>query len=161
MQMNCVIRTKGFTLLELMVTIAIVAILLAIGVPSFQSFIMNNRLTAQANDFVSALNLARSEAIKRASAISITATSSTASNEFGNGWSVKVTSNNEVLRTHDTLQGSNTLDSVDNVTTIQFQSTGTIGANRTFNLCDSRKTGRQIIISTTGRVNMNSNFTCP
>lgn len=55
----------GFTLIELMVTIAVAAILLAVAVPSFRHLIISNRLTTAANDVVTALTVARSEAIKR------------------------------------------------------------------------------------------------
>ena len=58
-------KEPGFTLIELLVTIVVATILLAVGVPAFQSFIKNNRVTAQTNDLVSAIQLARSEALKR------------------------------------------------------------------------------------------------
>jgi type IV fimbrial biogenesis protein FimT len=56
---------SGFTLLELLTTVFVASILLAIAVPSFRDMSAGNRLTTQANDVVAALNLARSEAIKR------------------------------------------------------------------------------------------------
>ena len=55
---------RGFTLIELMVTIAVAAILIAIAVPSFKTLTVSNALTSAANDMVGALNLARMEAIK-------------------------------------------------------------------------------------------------
>jgi type IV fimbrial biogenesis protein FimT len=58
-------ESRGFTLIELMITIFIGALLLAIAVPSFQSTIASNRLATQTNDLVGALNYARSEAITR------------------------------------------------------------------------------------------------
>ncbi len=58
-------QVKGFTLVELMVTIAVAATLLVIAVPSFRSIINSNRLTTAANTVVNALNVARMEAIKR------------------------------------------------------------------------------------------------
>ncbi len=48
---------KGFTLLELMTAIAVMAVLLSVGVPSFVQIIRNNRITAQTNELVSALNI--------------------------------------------------------------------------------------------------------
>lgn len=58
-------RMSGFTLVELMVTIAVASVALSIAVPSFNQLIVTNRLAAQANEVVAALNFARSEAIKR------------------------------------------------------------------------------------------------
>ena len=58
-------RALGFTLLELMVTILVAAILLGIGVPNFREFQRNNAIIAAANDLVSATLAARAEAVKR------------------------------------------------------------------------------------------------
>lgn len=59
------IRIQGFTLIELVVTMAVAAILVAVAVPSMRTVIQNGRLNTQANDLVGDLSLARSEAIKR------------------------------------------------------------------------------------------------
>lgn len=58
-------------MIELMVGIAVLGVLLAVGVPSFQSFIAASRITTTNNDFVSALALARSEAIRRGNRITV------------------------------------------------------------------------------------------
>lgn len=55
---------KGFTLVEMMVTVVVLAIVITVAVPSFASLITSNRLTAEANDSLSAFYLARAEAIK-------------------------------------------------------------------------------------------------
>ena len=57
----------GFTLVELMVTVAVAAILMAIAVPNMRSVIQNTRISNQINELTSDLNFARSEAIKRGS----------------------------------------------------------------------------------------------
>ncbi len=74
----------GFTLIELMVTIAIVAILLGIGVPSFQGFVAGQRVKTASYDISSALTLTRSEALKRNADVVITP----ASGGWQNGWTV-------------------------------------------------------------------------
>ena len=55
----------GFTLVELMITIAVAIILLGVGIPLFDTMLANNRAVTQSNMFVTALNLARSEAISK------------------------------------------------------------------------------------------------
>lgn len=55
---------NGFTLIELMVTMAIAAIILTQAVPSFRAMIANNKITSQVNEFVTAINMGRSEAAK-------------------------------------------------------------------------------------------------
>lgn len=57
-------RTSGFSLIELMISIAILAILLALGWPSFQGSLRSNRIATASNEFLAALSLARSEAIR-------------------------------------------------------------------------------------------------
>ena len=52
-------RRSGFTLLELMVTLAIVAIVLTVGIPSFREMMRENRLATQTHEFLAALALAR------------------------------------------------------------------------------------------------------
>lgn len=57
-------RSGGFTLIELMVTISIAAVLLAVGVPSFVAFQRNSELSGAANSLLSAINAVRGEAMK-------------------------------------------------------------------------------------------------
>lgn len=64
-------RTGGFTLIELMVGVSVLAILLAVGIPSFSAIMRNNRIASGANNLVGALNFARSEAIKRGDPVTV------------------------------------------------------------------------------------------
>jgi type IV fimbrial biogenesis protein FimT len=61
----------GFTLMELLIVIALAALILAIGAPSFGEFRRNNRLTGAANDLLGSIQLARTEAIKRQRNVSV------------------------------------------------------------------------------------------
>jgi len=58
-------KDRGFTLIELMVTLAVAGILMVIAIPSFRNITLKNRLSTTANQFVDALNTARMEAVKR------------------------------------------------------------------------------------------------
>ncbi|MDP3330641.1 MAG: GspH/FimT family pseudopilin [Methylococcaceae bacterium] len=84
---------QGFTLIELMVTISIAAILLGVAIPSFTSTITSNRLTTNANELVTALNLARSEAIKRGQQVTVRRKGTT-NTQWESGWDVFVDINN-------------------------------------------------------------------
>lgn len=78
-------RIQGFTLIELMITLAIAAIVLAIAVPSFKTTILNNKSVALGDEFAQALNFARSEAVKTKKRVSICASSDGAT--CTGGWS--------------------------------------------------------------------------
>ena len=85
-------KVRGFTLVELAVTLAVAAILLALATPSFAELLRRNRLAAANNELVTALNVARAEALRRGRPVSICASAdqrSCAGNaDWGTGWVV-------------------------------------------------------------------------
>jgi type IV fimbrial biogenesis protein FimT len=85
---------QGFTLIELIVTMAVLAIVLSIAAPSFNNMITNNRSTSMASELTGAVNFARSEAIKRAKRVSIcpssNGTSCLTSSDWAKGWLIFV-----------------------------------------------------------------------
>jgi type IV fimbrial biogenesis protein FimT len=83
-------RAAGFTLVELMVTVAIVAILSAIALPSFSTSIRNSRLASTTNEFIAGVNLARSEAVKsnRIGQICASSDGATCGTDWSAGWIV-------------------------------------------------------------------------
>lgn len=68
----------GFTLLELMVVLAIAGVLFAVGIPAMGDFIRNSRITSAANDVMGALHFTRSEAIKRRQPVTLCTSASAA-----------------------------------------------------------------------------------
>lgn len=84
---------RGFTLLELMTAIAVMAVLLGIGVPAFTSIIRNSQIAAESSNLLSALTLARSEAMKRGVRVSVCAATANLEScagaaDWSNGWIV-------------------------------------------------------------------------
>lgn len=80
----------GFTLAEIMITMAIVGVLLAVGMPSMREFIQNGRITAVTNELVSSLMVARSEAMRQSTTTcvcpSTNGTACAASSSWETGW---------------------------------------------------------------------------
>ncbi|MGH8501581.1 MAG: GspH/FimT family pseudopilin [Gammaproteobacteria bacterium] len=159
---------SGFTLIELMVTVAVAAILVTVAVPSFQTMIESNGLTSQVNQFITALNGARSEAVKRGK--QITLCKSADGNGCGGstigyeaGWIVFVDDNQdgvrqtteELLRFSGALKQSYTLRESNNfVTRISFKPSGEANSLGTFVLCKDNNTSksRTVIVIRTGRM---------
>lgn len=83
-------RAAGSTLLELMITVAISAILLGIAIPSFSSFVVRSRVTTYSNDLIGTVNYARSEAVRLGTTVSICGSTdqTTCSNSWDSGWIV-------------------------------------------------------------------------
>ncbi|NMG74525.1 GspH/FimT family pseudopilin [Aromatoleum diolicum] len=81
-----VIRVQGFSLIELMVTIAILAIVAGIGYPSFQGLLATQRVRAAASALYDSMIIARSEALKN----NANATFAVAGSDLSKGWTVQV-----------------------------------------------------------------------
>ena len=76
----------GFTLLELLITIALIAIVMGIGVPSYQDFVVKNRIQTQASEIRSSLAMARVEAIRRGIIVVVCPGRTVCGGEWDEGW---------------------------------------------------------------------------
>lgn len=164
-------RQYGFTLMELLVTVSIVAILAAIGIPSLTETIKSNRITAQVNEFVLALNFARSEAIKRGVRVSLCKTSDTmtcirdgAGSNWEQGWIIFTNQDNDnindggsetILKVQDSVQAQITIIGNGNIDDmISYKPDGMIVNGGSITVCDDRveEEGKRIVITpVTGR----------
>lgn len=123
-------RSTGFTLIEMLITLVIASILLGVAYPAFNNMVNNNRLASTANSFIGALAIARNEAINRGQSVSVQAKTPQADNEWGGGWTVELPDPNNpgstiVIRDFASLdQQSITLDSSNDVSTITFNARG-------------------------------------
>jgi len=152
-------RNAGFTLIELMITVLVGAILLGIAVPSFRNFVQNSRLSAEANTLVYSLNLARSEAVKRNTSVEVCASmdGATCAGTWANGWIVCTPSAGcgTVLQTSAQVALGNTVsEQVSHATQVTFSSDGEAGQSYQFVFCDSRGVadGRDVEINLIGRI---------
>ena len=157
---------RGFTVIEILVTLSVVSILLAMAAPSYRTLVQDSQLIAQSNNFFSAMMLAKSEAIKRSSPTTICSstngTTCAGVTAWTSGWLVFADTDNdgtvdageEIIRVGSALSGQSTLTS-GNRTRVTFAASGfTLGFNDTFSLCDSRgaEMSRRLILSNQGRL---------
>ena len=161
----------GFTLIELMIVMVVVAIFVTVGVPNFQNLVRDNRLSTQTNSLVSSLHYARSEALKTGTQViacrSIDGATCAAGTgtTWETGWLVYVDADNSnalnagdvVLQSSSGLSAGNTLRASGGFNTnIIYQASGlqSSGAGD-FRLCDGNNpdvnAGRLISVSSTGR----------
>jgi len=160
--------SNGFTLVEVIVTLVVVAIIIAVGIPGLSSIMANNRAIANSNDLVTALSFSRNEAVKRGMRVSTCAKSSAAqgnltcsenNNDWPNGWFAFVNSDGntaaEPLRSWPAPPGDFTIDGP---AAVSFNSSGAIeGGSATLTIAYSHCTGQQnrtITISTTGHTSI-------
>lgn len=158
-------KMRGFTLVEMIITVAISAILLSIAIPGFQSLIKKNQIATQANDLIVDLALARSEALKRATKVSM-CTSTNGAACTTSSWTAgrmiftdsgdpgKLDGADAVLRVSSSLAEGVSLTgapaAIGNY--IQYSPTGEVASSGNLTLCKKGVKGRIISISKTGRV---------
>ncbi len=150
-------KCEGFTLIELGFTVVIVAIVTTLAIPSMTELFKSTRITNGVNEFVAALQLARSEAVKRGESVSINADGV----DWEDGWLV-VTAGGVTLKQFKQLHVDMTVTSVGGFTSFTYDATGRIDNADTLTWCDDRtaENGRLIAINATGRTSVDT-FACP
>ena len=170
--------TRGFTLIELMVTIAIMSIMVAIGFPSFQTMIASNRLTSSANAMVSALQLARMEAVKQHEWV-IIKPKDDVTDGWANGWYVFVDFNGNnsqdsltepTIATFDALNSTTTVSAVDDTSVtatsgyknrVSYRPSGRVNSPGHFTFCSAAAQDfRKVVIAATGRIHVETPTSC-
>ena len=165
-------RSSGFTLMELIVTLALAVIVLTLGVPSFQDALRNDRLTTRTNDLIGALQLTRSEAITRGVRVTLcksaNGTSCASSGGYEQGWIVFVDPNDNatvdagetIIRIFEPFPTGANMTLTGNTHVAQYVSFAATGTTQltsgafqagTLTLCQAPK-ARQVVINSVGRV---------
>jgi type IV fimbrial biogenesis protein FimT len=155
-------RERGFTMVELMVTISIGMILMAIAVPGLEELIDAQRVKGFAYELVSDLTLARSEALKRGQNVTLTPSST----GWGGGWTVTTTQTSPSLAviqlSQKNLAGTG-VTFTQSPSALTFDNNGRLaGASTTtrFGFGDRSSHQRCISIDPTGRAK-SANTPCP
>lgn len=150
---------SGFTLVELMIVLAVLAVLMGLAVPSMGQFMLSGKLRAYSNEMVASVVLARSEAIKRNQPVRLcvanAAGTACASSSWESGWLV-ITSGNQVLhRQQPITDGYKILSAVDELV---FQPSGVGATQAVFKVCRATPSvgnqERSVSVSATGRTSV-------
>jgi type IV fimbrial biogenesis protein FimT len=163
-------QVTGFTLLELMVTVAIAAILLALALPSFQGSLRSNRVATATNEALASLALARSEAVRntRGAGVCASADGASCGANWNSGWLVwSDTDSDGTIDAGETIvrysQGKASVAMAGTATTLAFDPRGrVIGGLQTIGLApaDATTPARCITISPTGQTRV-AQAACP
>jgi type IV fimbrial biogenesis protein FimT len=162
-------KARGFTLVELMVTVAIVAILLSIGAPQLRNFLQRQQVNADVDSLTVAIQLARSEALKRSGRVSICPLSSpdaktcvvAATSNWTNGWMVYIdygaagfqSDTDTILKVEQSVRAA-TITSSDVDTDIKFEANAlsSLADASTFTIQSGDEQCKKLVISAQGRV---------
>ena len=149
---------SGFTLIELMVTISIMAILLMIAVPSFQNATLGSKLSSFANNLVSSAHLARSEAIKRNADVTLCVSNSDGTDCGSGGWEqgwIVLSADGIVIQHQQALPAGLKVIHKEGANPLVFRPSGISDTYSKFKVCRLTPTvgvqEREVTVSQTGR----------
>jgi len=151
-------HSHGFTLIELMVVLVILAVILMIAVPSYRTLTERTRLKSYANEVVASVYLARSEAIKRNAVMTLCAstdgTSCTGGDAWEQGWIV-MDPNDTVIKHQQALASGIILFDLSSINTMAFQPSGAASTAVFLKLCQQGASAgveeKIVAVSATGR----------
>ena len=152
---------RGFSLIELVVSVAVLSILTTVAIPGFSRLIESTRLTSATNALTTALQLARSEAINRNAGVQVCPGDdpTDCTQSWALGWQVTLTADNSVIKQWEAPPSDVTLVQQGGSALIQFRGNGQSQAAAQVGLkrygCTGTETdGRQISISAIGRASV-------
>ncbi len=163
-------ESRGFTLVELMVSLAVLAVLLGMAVPAFNNAALSGKLSGFASSFVASTQLARSEAIKRNKTVKLCASSGgltcdNPSRGWAAGWIV-ILADNSIVQRQEALPSDFLIEEADDKTTLDFPASVIGTTTAAFTICRATPVGKQnrvVTVTASGntRVAMTDTTTCP
>lgn len=161
---------RGFTLVEMMVAIAILAVLAMLAVPSYREASLSSQLSAVANELLASVQLARSEAIKRNRVVrlctSVNGTTCAGTGDWSQGWIVLDAVTNAVYQYRQPLGRALRVTQAGGNLPLNFQPIGAGVTATTLRVCRLDPVGRQERVLTltaagVARVSKTTDGTCP
>ena len=156
-------KEAGLTLIELVSTMAVLAIVAAIAVPSFNMFISGNKKSAAVNQLTGAFAVARSEAVTRNARMTLSATGG----DWAQGWTITATTSGTQVKVGPAIPQTVTVTNT-GPTTVEFNSDGTLRtalpAGFTITICDSKRPGspeKIISLIASGKYSVTEGAACP
>lgn len=145
-------REVGVTLIELMVAVAIVAILAAITVPSFKEQIERNRAKSIMANFITGMAYARSEAVKTGASVHLRSISG--SEDWSDGWCVTTKDHcrSDFIKTFKVVGSSSVVGNAASTTNFTFNARGLLESSPgSVSLCPSEQEGKRISVTLLGQ----------
>lgn len=153
-------QSQGFTLIELMIALVVLAIVMALAIPSFRESAARSALKTSTMDLIASINNSRAQAVNLGTVATLAATDGVS---WTNGWEMTIPAPHDKENQEFAAKANVSIVTVGGENSLDFRRDGTTSAQVVFQVCHDNltaETGRQISINRLGRTT-NEEFICP